>query len=99
MMLDGEIVMSEYRAIKSEYEERIKLLFLKRVSLELEKDDYRSPYKEVSISREFYNMAPRLLQQTEISKNKGQILVSDENATYFGGKLNDQTLTPGSSAK
>ena len=33
-----------------------------------------------------------------VMKLKDQV-VSDENATYFGAKLNDQTLTPGSSAK
>jgi site-specific DNA recombinase len=41
MMLDTEMDMSEYRSIKSEYEQKNKTLFLKRASLELEKVDYR----------------------------------------------------------
>jgi hypothetical protein len=41
MILDAHIDMSEYRAIKSEYEEKNKTLSHQRASIDLEKLEYK----------------------------------------------------------
>ena len=68
MILDAEIDMSEYRAIKSEYGEKNKTLLLQRASLDLEKVDYkksiRGTFNLLRDLDKFYDMATLILSRS-----------------------------------